>query len=86
MRLSDCQCSDPNPPIDILFLYTALYTYMIALYDWKGQYSQQGAFLGEDSWFNNQDALLDGYLEVLLPCLKARNTCLPGLPLFLMPK
>ena len=80
VRLPDCH---PNPPIDILLLYTALYTYMIALYDWKGQYSQQGAFLGEDSWFNNQDALQKtGTWKFWNSMLESKeHTNLPGLPL-----
>ena len=41
-------------PVDIILLIVYCVIYV---YDWKGQYSQQGAFLGEDSWFNNQDAL-----------------------------
>lgn len=49
----DCQRSDlGGPPIDILFLYTALYTYMIG----KANILNK-EHLGEDSWFNNQDAL-----------------------------
>ena len=79
VRLPDFHCSDPNPPIGISFswciLYICILHYMIVEDNILNK-----EHLGEEGWFDNQDALLDGYLEFLVPCLEARNTSLPGLP------
>ena len=76
----DPKCEDPNPPIGISFLWCILYICILHYMIVKDNILNK-EHLGEYSWFNNQDALLDGYLEFLVPCLEARNTSLPGLPL-----